>query len=52
MTQYIEQQARYVEGIEQAMASLERGEVIAHEDLMAELDTLIKERAREPEVGK
>jgi len=47
LKQYLEQQARYVEGIEQAMASLERGEGIAHEELMAEMDALIEEKTRE-----
>jgi len=52
LKQYIEQQARYVEGVEQAKASLERGEGIAHEDLMAEMDALIEEKVREHEAGK
>ena len=52
LKQYIEQQARYVEGIEQAMASLEHGEGIAHEDLMAEMDALIEEKVREHEAEK
>jgi predicted transcriptional regulator len=52
LKQYIEQQARYVEGIEQAMVSLDRGEGIAHEDLMAEMDALIEEKAREHKAGK
>jgi predicted transcriptional regulator len=46
LKQYIEQQARYVESIEQAMACLERGEGITHEALMAEMDALIEEKAR------
>ena len=52
LAQYLEQQARYVEGIEQARASLKRGEGIDHEDLMAEMDDLIEEKAREPKTGK
>ncbi len=52
LKQYIEQQARYVEGVEQAKASLERGEGIAHEDLMAEMDDLIEEGVRAHEAGK
>lgn len=52
LKQYLEQQARYVEGVEQAMASLERGEGIAHEDLMAEMDALIEEKAREHEAQR
>lgn len=52
LKQYIEQQARYAQGVDQARASLERGEGIAHEDLMAEMDALIEEKAREHEAGK
>jgi predicted transcriptional regulator len=52
LKQYLEQQARYVEGVEQAMTSLERGEGIAHEDLMAEMDALIEEKVREHEAGR
>jgi predicted transcriptional regulator len=52
LKQYIEQQARYVEGVAQARASLERGEGIAHADLMAEMDALIEEQARAQEAGK
>jgi predicted transcriptional regulator len=52
LKQYLEQQARYVEGVEQAMASLERGEGIAHEDLMAEMDALIEEKVRVHEAGQ
>jgi predicted transcriptional regulator len=52
LKQYLEQQARYVEGVEQAMASLARGEGIGHEDLMAEMDTLIEEKVREHEAEK
>jgi predicted transcriptional regulator len=52
LKQYIEQQARYVEGVAQARASLERGEGIAHADLMTEMDALIEEQARAQEAGK
>jgi predicted transcriptional regulator len=52
LKQYLEQQARYVEGVQQAMASLERGEGIAHEDLMAEMDALIEEKVRAHEAGQ
>jgi predicted transcriptional regulator len=52
LKQYLEQQARYIEGVEEARASLERGEGIAHEDLMAEMDALIEEKAREHDGGK
>jgi predicted transcriptional regulator len=52
LKQYIEQQSRYFQGVEQAMASLKRGEGITHEDLMSEMDALIEEKAREPEAGR
>jgi len=52
LKQYIEQQARYVEGVAQARASLERGEGIVHADLMDEMDALIEEQARAQEGGK
>jgi len=34
------------------MASIERGEGIAHKDLMDEMDALIEEKARGHEAGK
>ena len=52
LKQYLEQQARYAEGIAEARASLERGEGIEHEDLMAEMDGLIEERARARETDR
>ena len=52
LKQYIEQQSWYAAGIQQAQASLERGEGIAHEDLMAEMDALIEEKVRQHEAGK
>jgi predicted transcriptional regulator len=52
LKQYIAQQARYVAGVAQARASLERGEGIAHADLMAEMDALIEEQARAQEGRK
>jgi len=52
LKQYIAQQARYVEGIEQARASLDRGEGIAHADLMAEMDDLIEGGVRAHAAGK
>jgi len=52
LKQYLEQQARYVEGIEQARASLQRGEGIAHEDLMAEMDALFEEQVQAQEAGR
>jgi len=52
LKQYLDQQARYVEGVEQAMASLGRGEGIANDDLMAEMDALIEEKVREHEARR
>lgn len=52
LKQYLEQQARYAEGIADAQASLERGEGIEHEDLMAEMDGLIEERTRARETDR
>jgi predicted transcriptional regulator len=52
LKQYLEQQARYAAGVEQATASLERGEGTAHEDLMAEMEALIEEKARAHEAGR
>lgn len=52
LKQYLEQQARYAQGIAEARASLERGEGIEHEDLMAEMDNLIEERARAREADR
>ena len=52
LKQYIEQQSWYAEGIEQAQAFLERGEGIAHEDIMTEMDALIEEKVRQHEAGK
>ncbi|MFO1433685.1 MAG: CopG family ribbon-helix-helix protein [Candidatus Competibacteraceae bacterium] len=42
LKQYIETQAWQIEGIEEAMAAMDRGEGMAHEDVMAEIDTLIE----------
>lgn len=41
LRQYVEAQAWQVEGIKDAMASLDRGEGIDHEDVMAEMDALL-----------
>jgi predicted transcriptional regulator len=44
LKQYIDQQAWYLEGIQQAQASLEAGKGIPHEELMAEISELINTR--------
>ena len=38
---YVESQAWQVEGIKEAMGSLERGEGLDHEGVMAEMDALL-----------
>jgi len=47
LKQYIETQAWQIEGVKEAMAAMDRGEGIAHEDVMAEMDALIKKEARQ-----
>ena len=37
---YLDTQAWQVEGIKEALASLDRGEFVSHEDLVSELDKL------------
>lgn len=49
LKQYIDQQAWYFEGIQQAQASLEAGKGIPHEELMAEISELINDRIRSHE---
>jgi len=46
LKQYIDQQAWYLEGIQQAQASLEAGKGIPHEEVMAEISELINDRIR------
>ena len=41
LKQYIDQQAWYIEGIQQAQASLAAGEGIPHAEVMAEISELI-----------
>jgi len=41
LRQYVESQAWQVEGIKDAMASLDQGEGIDHDDVMAEMDALL-----------
>ncbi len=41
LRQYVESQAWQVEGIKDAMASLDQGEGIDHNDVMAEMDALL-----------
>lgn len=52
LRRYIEEQAWQVEGIREAMVSLDRREGIAHEDVMREMDTLIEEQIKEHEGNK
>ena len=52
LKQYIETQAWQIQGIKDAMASLEHGEGIAHEDVMAEMDALIEEKIHQHEGRK
>ncbi len=47
LKQYIETQAWQIEGVKEAMVAMDRGEGIAHEDMMAEMDALIKKEARQ-----
>jgi len=49
LKQYIETQAWQIEGIQQAQASLARGERIPFEDVMDEMDALMEEKAKERE---
>jgi predicted transcriptional regulator len=46
LKQYIDQQGWYIEGIQQAQASLASGKGIPHEEVMAEISELIEERIR------
>ena len=41
LRQYVESQAWQVEGVKEAMGSLDRGEGIDHEAVMAEMDALL-----------
>ena len=49
LKQYIDQQAWYLEGIQQAQASLKAGKGIPHEELMAEISELINTSIRSHE---
>jgi len=44
LRQYVEVQAWQIEGIKQAIASLDRGEGIPHEQVMAEMEALLSGR--------
>ena len=46
LKQYIDQQAWYIEGIQKAQASLEAGQGIPHEEIMAEISELINEKIK------
>ncbi|MGH8625220.1 MAG: CopG family ribbon-helix-helix protein [Gammaproteobacteria bacterium] len=52
LRQYVENQVWQIEGIKQAMAALDRGEGIPHEEIMAEMDSLIDEKIRQHEARK
>jgi predicted transcriptional regulator len=45
---YVEQQAWQIEGIQDAMASLDQGEGIPHEEVMDEMDALFAEHGTQP----
>jgi predicted transcriptional regulator len=47
--QYIETQAWQIEGIRDAMTALDKGEGIAHEEVMDEMDALVEEKIQEQE---
>jgi|APFre7841882630_1041343.scaffolds.fasta_scaffold03945_4 predicted transcriptional regulator len=49
LKQYIEMQVWQIEGIKDAMAAMDRGQGIAHEDVMVEMDALIEEKIRHHE---
>ena len=46
LKQYIDQQAWYIEGIQQAQSSLEEGKGISHKEVMEEMSELINERIK------
>ncbi|GMR18401.1 MAG: hypothetical protein BMS9Abin33_0812 [Gammaproteobacteria bacterium] len=46
LKQYIDQQAWYIEGIQQAQTSLTAGKGIPHAEVMAEISELINERIK------
>jgi predicted transcriptional regulator len=46
--QYVEAQAWQTEGIKEAMASLDKGEGIPHEEVMAEMEALLSGRDAKP----
>jgi len=51
LRQYIDAQAWQIEGIKQAQASLARGEGVPFDDVMADMDTLIAQKAQAREGG-
>jgi predicted transcriptional regulator len=51
LRQYIETQSWQIEGIKQAQASLARGEGASFDGVMADMDTLIEQKAQEREGG-
>jgi len=51
LRQYIDTQAWQIEGIKQAQASLARGEGVPFDGVMADMDTLIEQKAQAREGG-
>ena len=51
LRQYIEAQSWQVEGIRQAQASLANGDGLPFDDVMAEMDALIEQRAQKRKGG-
>jgi predicted transcriptional regulator len=46
--QYVQAQAWQIEGIKEAMASLDKGDGIPHEQVMAEMEALLSRRDAKP----
>jgi predicted transcriptional regulator len=51
LKQYIATQSWQIEGIRQAQASLARGEGLPFDDVMAEMEALVEQKAQEREAG-
>ena len=48
LREYVEMQAWQIEGIKEAMASLDQGEGIPHEQVMDEMEALFAEHGAQP----
>lgn len=46
LKQYVEAQKWQIEGIQAAMASLDKGEGVPHEQVMAEVESILEEHER------